>query len=82
MINVGYSFISKNSAKYELNAFKNKFVNYFFKIIFLDYSSTIYFFPFRNVKRRSLGCQEVVNGMLGEGKKRGIINRTLIYDEF
>jgi hypothetical protein len=35
-----------------------------------------------NEKRRSLECQEEVNGMLREGKKSGIINRNLLYDEF
>ena len=35
-----------------------------------------------NVKRRSLECQEEVNGMPGEGKKSGIINRTSLYDAF
>ena len=35
-----------------------------------------------SVERRSLECKEEVNGMLREGKKTGIINRSLIYDEF
>ena len=35
-----------------------------------------------NVKRRKLECQEEVKGMLGEGKKNGIINRSMVYDKF
>ena len=34
-----------------------------------------------NVKRRSLEGKEEVNRMLGEGKKSGITNRPLLFDE-
>ena len=58
------------------------------QIIFLDHSITIYFFPLgigHEVQREGKECeecQEEVNRILGEGKKSGIINFTLLYDDF
>ena len=78
----GKCTIKKNYAKYDLNTIKNKYVTYFFKIIFLYHSSKIYFFLLELVIESKEMCQEEVNGMLGEGKKSGIINCCLLYDEF
>ena len=55
--------ISKNYAKVDLHTIKNKNVKYFFKIIFLDHSSNISFFPLgvgHGVQREGKECEELV----------------------